>query len=255
MITAETIYKLNNVKVNLEIESLQKEISKYRKLNKDIETFIDCNKSKLGEVVNKQQLLLGEEQTIKTPINAIEELTNIKLKTHYSNVCIIKNKELKIQELTKQKLTVNIFIFTLRTLNILIVKALIEKGYTFTDYFIGTINIVSYRNNKKKIDWGKSLKNRDAIIEAGNIPYYKAEFEAQGESYKGVKWLEYYKGRDLWFDWKYDLLPAALISNVRNYVFIPFRGQNGSVAKLIQYKKSLTDEQFNNRFNLVTNDN
>ena len=89
MITAETIYKLNNVKVNLEIESLQKEINKYKKLNKDIETFIDCNKGKLANVVNKQQLLLGEEQTIKTPINTIEELANIKLKTHYSNVCII----------------------------------------------------------------------------------------------------------------------------------------------------------------------
>ncbi len=255
MITAKTIYSLSNVKTNLEIDNIKKDITKLKKVNKVIETFIDNNNDKLHRVVNKHQLLLGESITINNPLNALEKLTNIKLKSYYINNTLITSKEAKIKTLTEQKLNVNIFIFTLRTLNTLIVDAIIKKGYEFSDYFIGTINIVSFKNNKKKIDWGKSLKNKQRIIDKGQIPYYKAEAEVQGEDYQGVQWLEHYKGRDLWFNWRYNLTPALLIANIRNYVFIPFRGTHGSVAKLIEYKKSLTDEEFNNRFNLVTNDN
>lgn len=247
------MFELHNTLINVELEELDKEVKQLKVTLKSINDFFINNRDKLIGCVDYNLLLNGEHQYIKTPLNAIEEYANINLIALRDTTKLINNKEARLKVIKGQKLHIKVFFYIIKRINELIVDALIYKGYQLKDDFIGTIKIINAKDKKKRPDWNKSFINKQKLIEQGKVPYMKADAEKalkENKPYNGVPWLIYHNSENsLWFNWSYGLRPALILPNIRNYVFVPLRGTSGAVAKLQEFRKSLSKDEFNERFN------
>ena len=91
----------------------------------------------------------------------------------------------------------------------------------------GAIGVIKKTNKRKRIDWGKSTRNKNAILAKGGIPYIKADAEAD-PNYQGEEWIVHRPSTDFFLEWHTPSNPYYKSP----YRYTPARGVNSIVSKL-----------------------
>lgn len=251
MITIKTMYELYNTTLNLEIDVIEKEISKIQVIRHRIKTYFsqlpDIDKDFLKE------LFLG------TVVPSDDTSTNNiiffnKQLTVYNEVTVIyKKKRKEIDTLRAKKIKKSIYYYIIVRFNTLLVEELIYNNYKFITKFIGNFAVIKNMNKKKIVDWVQSNINKKAILDKGQKLYYKKEAEeakTKGEEYTGVEWLTYLDEEvGLFFNWQLLNYHFIRIPNMNNFTFEPYKGDTSPVKMLMEHKRDLGQDYIINNFN------
>lgn len=154
---------------------------------------------------------------------------NNKYNNYYNKYNTIKNKIISLK----------IYKEIILKFNSKIINKIIYKNYHFNFYsFFGAISIIQNKNERKRVNWGISNKNKKELLKKGEIPYIKEDAEKQGEKYKGKKWLVYHPSIDFFLHWHTKWIAKKLNPYLKDYKYIPARGKNSIVSKLQDIKEN-----------------
>lgn len=158
---------------------------------------------------------------------------NKNVNNNYNNVKRLKSKKLSFKD---YKSIIELF-------NDKITDYIVTTNYLFyPNKRFGAIGIVRSNQKRKQIDWGKSNKVKQLILDRGGIPYYKEDAEKaaeQGIEYKGEKWLIERPNLNFFFHWFSNVVANFPI--LQDYKFVPSRSPSyvNPVNKLAEVKKDL----------------
>lgn len=113
----------------------------------------------------------------------------------------------------------------------------VNRGYKYRpNERLGVFNIIKDIRKGKTIDWGKSNKVKQSIIDAGGIPYNK-ETAPEGEM-----WHIYYEDNS-YFKWVWFKEGKAInfIKNIKYYFFRPCTKNRRSIAQAIKEDELVTE--------------
>lgn len=251
MITIKTMYEIHTVKQKVELEALDIEITNisvpYNKLvnyfKHNVPNLIACPSS-LEDILNNKGVAYS------FPISNIEKYYNLQL-TNYNKIYpLYTNKAEERQKIKGYKMKAVVFAYILKRFNELLVEEIVYNSYKFFSLYIG--GLYSFCNkNKKSVDWGNSIKNKQALIKEGKIPYNKADEDQaikEGKVYEGVEWLVYQPEYSLFYKWEVESTQFIRIPNIANFLMQPYRGVKSSVQILSDYRKTLSEEQMTNLY-------
>lgn len=242
MITINSMYDLYCIENKTEIENINKEL---KILEDTINNIKDYFKETIEDTIFLEKILQGKEKPII--INKKEDkFFNIQLITYNNIYYRYNNKINKLKELENKLLSFIIYKYIIKRFNQLLVDAIIEQSYIFSNLFIGKLYIITGNNRKLVPDWVKSNKNKNKLIEEGKIPFCKKDYQdcvSKNIPYNGIKWLEYIDSFGILFKWKITSLQFVRLANIVNYTFLPYRSKNGTVKKLNIVKNKYTKEE------------
>lgn len=252
MVTSSTIYDLYVMNESKTMSELLVEIETLRAITTKITKWFEDTEYKRPLGVDEDKLLSGFHPLLEGTDKETKYF-NIQLKTYNTNINPLREyisyRELHKGDLINQR----IFTFILKRFNKLLMEALVTKGYEFYSKGLGTIKVDFKKNKKNIVNWGISLRNKNAIIERGEIPYLKEDAmkaEREGVEYKGVQWLVYLNDYSLFYDWRYTPSDKFRQPNVLDYWVYPLRGINSPVTYLQNHFKGFTYAQLLEKFNV-----
>lgn len=258
MITTKTIYELHDVEITLKLKEIEDRLKVIIKIRTKILIWLKYNTKIRNMVFNKDKYLNNEIALISLPINSIEKYYNLQLSQFTSFNKEIKDLEEKKENILKLKIDENTFTNILGKFNSKVVDAIINEDYKFNHVFIGTLKKHISKRSKPFVDWSKSNKNKEKLLQENKIPAYKKdrlEAEEKGLEYKGEEWLEYLSPYNFYFDWVLTYAQTIRIFNIKNFKFIPYRGENSSTMKLHNYRNTFTEDQLINQYNTLKDAN
>lgn len=249
------MYDLYNLELQSKIDEVQKDLNDLEVLKNKLASYFRNNEVKVIPITKLEE---GNLDVIENPQTSKQKLFNINVK-HYNNcMTLYKNKVQQKKIFNKSKIKKQIFLFILKRFNELLVQKLIYSSYKFKHLYIGGFSVICNKNKNNVIDWGKSIKNKEKLLKAGEVPYTK-EGEAKAleanQDYNGKQWLEYLPDYSLFFQWDLANGNFIRIPNIKNFTFVPLRGNTSPVAELSSYRKTLTDEECINKYKRSTDGN
>lgn len=254
MIKTQALYDLYNEASKREIQNKlflideqKKKVNEYlpklQEVSSILSLYIDYHKALNGQIRELPSEILeqGTRQII---------YSNTILKTYFdlNKPIIIMSEEIK--KLNKQKLEYSIFRHILKTHNEKIANFIFDTGKSYEHSIFGTLKIVHKETVTQKIDWGKSNRNKQTLLDKGLIPYKKEEAELaekNGETYTGIKWLvPGYKDGMLLVKWTNSpIIKEYLGSDMKFIKYFPARGSYGIVNLLSGYYTRGENVDFN----------
>lgn len=250
MITANVMYELYVDKINMAVKTIEKDVRKLTVNKKPYLTYFKDEKFNLPNSIDYDLLIRGEQPLIKYP-NKQEVYINFQITNYNKLIRTLNTKIEEFKNLKKTILNIEVYRYILKYFNNAIVDAIIYNNYTYYNYYLGTLKVVGYKDNKLRINWYETLKNKKALLDKGEIPFSQIDYKIalkENKEYNGKHYLVYFSEDTLWFDWRYNYIPPILMQNMRNYIFMAYRGKNSSTQKLNIHKNSLTKEEFKNKY-------
>lgn len=213
---------LNSTKKLVEFKSfMEKQLKVTLAASLKLDSVSELNKLFKGKISFLNRKFTDTFKYIKIHLGIVVD-ANINIK-HFDSK--IENLKTKIVSFKQYKFLVSLFNETISDL-------IIREGYTFKlGHHLGEIRIRKKRRhpNKMPVNWNESLKTKQAIIDAGEVPYDK------DTAPEGKKWLVRFTDKFgyYWYWSKY----RCAISNRDAYSFNPTAGGYGNIKKLHQYRK------------------
>lgn len=149
-----------------------------------------------------------------------------------------------VNRLEKQKISYTLFRKIIIKANFKIITKIIESNYLFSPLkSFGSIGIIVNHNERKRVNWGISNKNKKDLIAKGLIPYKKEDAlkaKKEGKEYKGIEYLVYHPTTDYFLHW-FKTAPAINYNVfLKSYKFKPARGGNSSITtRFSKFKKTI----------------
>tara|TARA_R110000796_G_scaffold105289_5_gene215289 strand:- start:9045 stop:9848 length:804 start_codon:yes stop_codon:yes gene_type:complete len=251
MITVRTLHKLYIDYLDKKINKLLADSDQAFDTRNNIQQLLEKNRSTIDLYLSvKYNKIL--ECTSKSTINKIKIPTTsiytngreinfkaIKLyiEKYIQYNSIIHSNSRKIENIKKQIISFTIYNKIISKFNQKCIDAIIHKNWSMDFYKgMGQIFVRQVENHKKRIDWGVSTKNKQAIIDRGELPYLTADAE-NTPNYKGIKWIAYRPPIDFFIHWYIPANYRKRIPFINDYRFKPARGLNSFVSKLGEVKK------------------
>lgn len=251
MIKTQTLYKLYINYLNKKIDKLLISIDSNLDTKEGIQELLLRNRSHIDKYLNikysailnlkyKQSLL-----KLKIPTSPIyhngKEINFKAIKLYIESYVmyngLIHSSTLKVNNLKKRIISFKVYNFILHRFNAKCIDAIIYKNWSMDFYKgAGQIQIRKVENHNKRIDWEKSMKKKQSIIDKGGIPYLKEDAE-KIENYKGEKWIIYRPAIDFFIHWFVPLKYKEYVFIFKDFRFVPSRGSNSFVKKLADVKK------------------
>jgi len=118
------------------------------------------------------------------------------------------------------------------------VDKIVEGGYSHKLVpSFGGFTVYGVESRRKRINWGQSIKNRDAIYAKGGIPYVK-EAALFLDDYKGEKWMVYRPPLDYFVRWdKPNDQYLEYNPIMKDYFYRAARGKKSIAMQLCEYKQ------------------
>lgn len=215
-------------------------------LNLKLDKILEFNKIDLDNLKYPISNIYSEQTTTK--YKAIQYyITN----AFNTKKIIIKNKKY-LKDLKNQLIDYTLFNIIIKKFNTKVSEEIIYNNYKFSmDKTFGYLGVTMVESKRKRVDWGKSNKNKAELLSKGLIPYLKKDAESI-ENYQGVEWLEYHPSKDFVFYWnttfKYNNNYNFLL---KQFSFKPAR-QGSSKAKAITTKLQEVKQNRDYAFKLYT---
>ena len=257
MITTRTIYDLYKVEGGLLAKEQADIITASNETYKKLMRYF-TNSTKDIPQYNEELLLTGNHPLIIDPVNNKERFFNVQLKA-LTHIRLLREQRKENQAIIKEDiLTYQIFRYILHRFNTLLAKQMIHKGYVFYDVNIGKLGVHLVKNAKGIVNWGTSFKLKNKLIAEGEEPYSKKseeEAKLKGETYNGIKWLDFTSPYQFYFYWKEDVNQRVRHPNIIQYALSLCRGDTSMVAMLTAFRASFTEEEIINLYNKNNNAN
>lgn len=177
------------------IELLEYEIQEIKKNYNVNGTIFNPYKHIIEKYVNYDDVLNGLVSEIPFDIDVDEKTTryiNILIKGYYELHRPIQNKQKQINILRNQIINQSIYNYIIKEYNKKIALKMVKENYVIHNHYIGKLEIKRLKRKKPAIDWGKSNKFKQNLIEEGKTLYSaedKIKFEKENKEYNGVSWL------------------------------------------------------------------
>lgn len=251
MIDIKTLHQLYIAETTHKIEALEKELQIILKRTKIVESRLELHRDNINFYVNvKLDTILSNinpalEKSIVYPITKIYndgaeinfESIKLYINTYIQLKCNTNTLNNDIKRLKKKRLPFKIYETVIKKCNNKIADRIVTENYIFSpNSHFGELLVIKTNNEKKRINWGASNKNKAKLLEQGLIPYKKADAESQ-ENYQGVKWLEYHPVIDFFIHWRTSYIAIKYNNNLGKYSFNPARGNYGFVSKFLDVKR------------------
>lgn len=137
----------------------------------------------------------------------------------------------KEQNFIDSDITYQEFYYVTRDFNNAISLEILE-GYKFNTV-IGSFEIVKKERRRRSIDWGSSNKKKQALIDAGKVPYNKERFP------EGENWFVYYIDQ-IKYNWQW-----LKGSTVKGYCyFIASIDNKRNLGRTVNRKKETQTENY-----------
>lgn len=251
MITTNTIYEIHNAKLDTLISEVKQELSLLVPARISYKNYFNSNRDNYKSRIDYDILNKGEHPLIDCPLNNSDKYFNIQIKNYNEHNKLYSTKQKEIENLQRQKINKNIFVFVLRRFNRLLMETIVKEGYNFYSLFLGVFNVKIVERTKPEINWGESIKNKEKLLEQNLIPYLKNNAEKaklNNEEYNGVQWLVYLPLITTYFDWVLETTQYFRIPNIKNFNFVPVRGIDSPVILLRRFEETLTKEELYNKY-------
>lgn len=196
MIKIDTLYVLYLYSISTKIERNKRLIEEqHEKIQNYLPELISV-KDTISKYVNYSDVLNGNISTL--PVDILQDASseiryaNIILKNYYELKYPIQILSDEIRTLSDKKISIKVYKEIIRKCNNKIGEWLIRTGGTFTDNFLGSLTL-RHKEKTNRPNWGKSNKNKQAILDRGGIPYNKEDEKRcldAGIPYHGEKWLD-----------------------------------------------------------------
>lgn len=247
MITVKTMYEIYLADLNQKIDKIKIEIENYQRKVNGVVNILEKHKENLDAFcsVNYNTILkttsLEVLKSIKFPDYPIysngREVNKESLKLYINTYVENNNKFNSLKNQLKKCDNEYIDFKTYKTIitdfNKEIGDKIVNENYMFKLLpSFGAIGVFKKTNKRKRIDWGKSTKNKNAILAKGGIPFIKEDAENDPD-YKGEEWIVHRPATDFFLEWHTPSNPFYKSP----YRYTPARGVNSIVAKLGEVKK------------------
>jgi len=151
------------------------------------------------------------------------------------------------EELKKYNISSDLHKEILKAYDYLLTGYLIDGNIYSMGCNMGNLYIKRKKNTyrRKIIDFGKSYKERQRVIDEGLIPYRKKDEEeaaAKGEEYNGVKWLLYrFTDYNYWLEWhhKDEAFPNIDVYSFAPSMFNNDRRPSDKIKESVEFKNIL----------------
>jgi len=246
MITIETIYDLYVYSKKDEIYNLEKEKKKLEREREKIKKILIANEETLVRFCSLYDLYEGRIKEIfpyRLKTN-LERYVGIQVKLYYNSSLPIESISVNIDKINKSIIPFELFRYCTMEFNKQLVDEIIDKRYEFFQTHFGSLKCVFFQTKKKKVNWQKSMENKERIENEGKQLYYKEEADLallEGKEYNGIPWLEYFNDEDkknLYMYWNTAKTRTnRLISGISSYRYVAQKGNNSVINKLVARKK------------------
>lgn len=248
------MFELHDVELTLKLKDIDDRFKIITRLRSKILIWFKYNTSKIiGKAFDKDLYLNNQMEPIVEIYNPIQKYYNIELFNFTSFNNEINKLKVRKAELEQLKISEQVFTAILIKFNTKLVDSIIEEDYKFNNTHFGSLGKHINKKSKPSVDWSASNKAKEKLIAEGKIPAYKEnrlKAEAEGIPYEGVNWLEYSSPYNFYFTWKYEYHHTIKFFNIKNYNFIPYRGETSPTMKLHKFRNTFTEEQLINQYNL-----
>ena len=242
MIKIDTLYTLYVYSINAKIQRNQTLIDEYNKKVEEYLPQLSAIEPLISGIINYADLLNGKVSSL--PKNVLEEASTA---LKYANIIIkdyhgIRSPMTTLAEenfvLASKKISVKVYKEILRKCNNKIGDWLLQTGKVYHEKFLGYISL-RHMSSPNRPNWGKSNKNKQAIIDRGGIPYNKEDetrcLEA-GIPYHGEAWIdkEYPNGLLVVY-WRMNSFIHQYLSENHTVRFRATKGNYGIVKMLSDF--------------------
>lgn len=248
MIKIDTLYALYVYSINAKIKRNIALIDRYKNQAEELTPQLALFEPLISKYVNYSDVLNGYVSTIPQ-----EHLINATSELKYANVIIKQYYELRspmhiladeIKTLSTKKITIKVYKEIIRKCNNKIGEWLIRTGGVFTNPFFGGISL-KHKLDTNRPNWGKSNKNKQAILDRGGIPYNKEDEQRcidAGIEYFGEKWIDKdYPDGLLVVYWQLHSFIRSYLPEEFTVRFTATKGNYGIVKKLTDLYKTNVD--------------
>jgi len=255
MLEIDLMYELYTKEIQVQMYNLKLKIEKIEEAKQEFQKVIVSKKTFFENHTNVSLETVLDFKTNKALTAVRFPLTEIKIENKVVNVSAIKmyitqyielRKSIKrlenhIKNFKTQLISFEIYKDIIVEFNKLSVDSMIGVNHYFKfNAQFGAISVIQNENSGTSIDWDKSIKKKNKLIEQNLIPYVKEDAKKAAENneeYLGQFWLVYNPKLD--FYWHWFRHPTAISYNplILNYRFVPARGQKSIVKKLKDAKK------------------
>lgn len=248
MIKIDTLYALYVYSINAKIERNKALIDNYNRQVEEYLPQLSLVKETLSNYINYSDALNGYVKCIPEEylVDASNEIkyANIILKEYYGIRAPMHLLADEIKTLSSKKITIKVYKEILRKCNNKIGEWIINTGGVFSDKFLGSISI-RHKVQTNRPNWGKSNKNKQAILDRGGIPYNKEDEKRcldAGIPYHGEQWLDKdYPNGLLVVYWQMHTFVKQYIANTLTVRFRATKGNYGIVKSLSDYYRTDID--------------
>lgn len=257
-ITNKSIFELYTVELDSKLEELETRLKVVTRTRTKLLIWFKYNTKIRNRVFNKDEYILDKILPISLPSLPIEKYYNIQLDNFKSFNSEFNKLQTTKHKLLSLKIDEKIFTSILIKFNTKLVDSIITEDYSFNHPYLGNIGKHLNKRVKPAVDWSTSNKNKAKLLEEGKIPELKKDrllAQEQGKEYKGEPWLSYLSPFNYYFKWSFNYSHTILFFNIKNYVFIPYRGETSPTMKLYNYRNTFTEEQLINQYNTIKNAN
>lgn len=259
VITNKSMFELHDVELTLKIQEIDDRLKLVTRARAKLLIWFKYNNYSIRKMeFNKKHFIDHKILSIALPIYSIDKYYNIQLNSFYEfnkeYFKLIKDKE----NLINLKINEKIFTSILIKFNTKLGDSIIEDDYNLKHHYLGNIGKHLNKSPRLTVDWSTSNKNKQKLLEEGRIPELKVDRELakeKGEEYKGESWLAYNSPYNFYFKWTIEYYQSIKFFNMKNYQFIPYRGEKSPTAKLYAYRNTFTEEQLINNYNSLKNAN
>lgn len=137
------------------------------------------------------------------------------LNLYYTSFKRLQKHKEYIKTLKNQVVDYSTYKLIIKKFNLKISYAIVFNQYIFNlGYGLGVVQAIRKVLKNPGVDWNRSNKKKQQLIDKGLIPYYKEEekeYEERGETYEGVEWLIKHSKENVWI--------VHLYENVKTYKF------------------------------------
>lgn len=160
------------------------------------------------------------------------EAITLYIKQYVSMNNLISKLNHIIEKCNTEKISFQLYKKIIRKFNNKVIDKIVHENYHFVPFpSFGGISVIKNHNERKRVNWGVSNRNKKEILMRGEIPYIKADAE-KIKDYKGVEWLEYHPTVDFFLHWHRLYISHRINPILSDYMYKPARGVSSIVSKL-----------------------
>tara|TARA_R110000772_G_C13307950_1_gene439563 strand:+ start:5900 stop:6679 length:780 start_codon:yes stop_codon:yes gene_type:complete len=237
-IDTEIYYKLYYSTLDLKIKRAEEDLYLFEKTFSNIKDILKAYRPYIvANVVTPMTILLISPSSLVKGKLADRYVEGDKLYTkeafytYYNNyrknfIRLQKHKDY-IESLKRKKVSYKVYQKIIKKFNLKVCAEIVYRKYVFNlGYGLGQLFAALKVSKKDKVNWDESNKNKQRLIDAGKIPYYKEDAERVGEGYQGVKWLILHPKENVWIHhkmtqvkaYKFELVKSNLTESLKYYL-------------------------------------